>query len=282
TYALKGIQRNVYLNLIQLARKRDKAEQALAYYDQYVNIIDSLYNEEKQVQITNIESRYKFLQKEKELEIAQQQLSILQQESQTNHLFKIIFLLALLLLVSIAWQLIRKKNQKISFKEAELRHAASTTKDLKTEIKHKEKELTSFTLNFVQKNKLFQEIKADIQSIKKDSKASTKSQLSKLERLIDSAVHIDEDWEDFRRYFESTHSGLIANLKTRYPDLTSNDLKLLALVRLNLSTKEIATMLGISPESAKTARYRLRKKLNMTTATNLFNFLLEIESDDLP
>ncbi len=70
-------------------------------------------------------------------------------------------------------------------------------------------------------------------------------------------------------------------LKDRYPDLTPNEMRLSALVKLNLTIKEMAAILGISPDSVKTARYRLRKKLELNTEENLTDFMLQLEKESL-
>jgi len=102
-------------------------------------------------------------------------------------------------------------------------------------------------------------------------------ELQKLENIVDYSFNLDEDWEEFQHYFEEVHSGFFDALKTEYPALTPNELRLAALAKLNLSIKETATIMGITPNSVKTARYRLRKKLKMETEENLTEFMMEIE-----
>jgi len=79
-------------------------------------------------------------------------------------------------------------------------------------------------------------------------------------------------------HFEQVHQHFFTRLKEACPDLSSAELKLCALIRLNLNMKESATILGISPTSVKTARYRLRKKLNLSQEESILDYLLKIES----
>jgi DNA-binding CsgD family transcriptional regulator len=72
------------------------------------------------------------------------------------------------------------------------------------------------------------------------------------------------------------HKNFFTKLKENHPELSSSELKLAALVRLNLNLKESATILGISPESVKTSRHRLRKKLNLGEEQNLADYLLSV------
>ena len=115
-----------------------------------------------------------------------------------------------------------------------------------------------------------------------DLKSSTPKQQDKiindLNRVIKQHINIDKNWEDFKRYFEEVHTGFNEKLKEKHPDLSANDLKICALTRLNLNIKESATILGITPESVKTARYRLRKKLNLEQNEELLGYFLSLES----
>src|SRR5690606_10190657 len=113
--------------------------------------------------------------------------------------------------------------------------------------------------------------------IKATADPALSKKLNQLQRNVESSLHADRDWEDFKKYFESVHNNFFTALKEQYPDLTPTDLKMCALIRLNLSMKEMATVLGISPESVKTSRYRLRKKLGLEHEENLLSFMFEME-----
>lgn len=92
--------------------------------------------------------------------------------------------------------------------------------------------------------------------------------------LIDYSFNLDKDWEEFKLYFEDVHKDFFGQLKEQYPSLSPNELRLCALLKLNLSVKEMASLMGISPESVKMARHRLRKKLGLTSDQNLVEFML--------
>ena len=121
-----------------------------------------------------------------------------------------------------------------------------------------------------------EELKDSIQQIKKGADSTTASQLNKLSRTVDNALDVDKDWEDFKLYFENVHKDFFRNLKQQYPDLGNSELKLCALLKLNLNMKETASIMGISPESVKTARYRLRKKLGLAKDDSLTDFVMSI------
>ena len=92
-------------------------------------------------------------------------------------------------------------------------------------------------------------------------------------------MRIDQDWENFKIMFEQVHEGFFVRLKASYPDLGNAELKLCALLRLNLNLKESSQILGISSDSVKTARSRLRKKLQLSQEDNLVDFMIMFDSE---
>ncbi|RIV27775.1 helix-turn-helix transcriptional regulator [Fibrisoma montanum] len=141
------------------------------------------------------------------------------------------------------------------------------------------RELTTQTLNLLQKNALMEEVREMISDILKVSATAAQPQkinYNRLIKLIDYSFSLDKEWEDFRVYFEQVHQSFFVRLKEICPDLTPGELRLCALVKLNLNLKESATILKISPDSVKTARYRLRKKLNVSEEQTLTDYLLTL------
>lgn len=84
--------------------------------------------------------------------------------------------------------------------------------------------------------------------------------------------HLDQDSYDNNLVIDQE---FVRRLQVNFPRLSSNDLRICSLLRLNLSTKEVAQKLGISPESANKARYRIRKKLNLSHEEDLIQFIIE-------
>ena len=80
-------------------------------------------------------------------------------------------------------------------------------------------------------------------------------------------------WEEFRLYFQEVHQSFEKNLGAAFPDLSSNDKKICALLKLGLSTKDIANLTFREIRSVESARNRLRKKLNLPAEVNIINFL---------
>lgn len=276
-FGLQSIRRDVYASFKELESQRGNYQRALGYADLYLNVRDSLFNREKSNLIANMEARRAYEAQEEELVLAQKNLDILVQENKVSNLTKWMLVLGLLTAIAIAIAMLSRKDRQIALNGEDLEKANQRGNSLESALKGKEQELTSYTLNFVHKNEGITELKQLIQNLNKKVDGVHRSEIKGIVRKLDGLLRVDEDWADFRRHFESVHPDLINRLGEDFPGLTSNEFRLVALIRLNLSTKEISSVLGISPDSVKTARYRLRKKLNLDTQVNLFDFLLQRE-----
>ena len=142
---------------------------------------------------------------------------------------------------------------------------------LHNEIEFRESQLSSMALQMLQKNELMQEIKEQLEVDKKSTQENT------LNKIINKGLNHDKEWSDFNSYFESINKNFYSRIKQAYPDISPNDLKICSLIKLNLSIKEMAAILNISSDSVKTARYRLRKKLQLNTEDNLTDFILNLQ-----
>jgi DNA-binding CsgD family transcriptional regulator len=94
--------------------------------------------------------------------------------------------------------------------------------------------------------------------------------------LLSDTEKNDDDWKNFSIYFDEVHNNFLSTMKAKFPSLSSTDLKLCAYLRLNLTSKEIAQLLNISLKGVEISRYRVRKKLHLSTDVNLYDFLIEI------
>lgn len=157
--------------------------------------------------------------------------------------------------------------------KAELENKMLAEKQLQTDLEFRHKELLTYTLNLVQKNTILESVRESVHELMSSTNKDSQIKITRLIKTIDYSLETEKDWDEFRMYFEKVHSSFFENLKTHYPDLTQSDLKLCALISLNLSMKDMAELMGISPDSVKMARHRLRKKLNLVTEENLTEFL---------
>lgn len=263
-----------YELLAEIYENTGDYEQAYLNQQKLTSVKDSILNAEKAQQINELQTKYETAQKEKEI-------AVLEQEKHRQALLRNIFLGGLILFGVIGVLIYNRQKLKIRKNETELENKRLKEEQLTKDLEFKNRELTNHSLHLVQKNETMKELKDNIADIKQSGNGDLGKDLQKLENTVNYSLNLDEDWEQFQHYFEEVHSGFFDTLKHEYPDLTPNELRLSALAKLNLSIKETATIMGITPNSVKTARYRLRKKLEMETEENLTEFMMEIEKTQL-
>lgn len=168
----------------------------------------------------------------------------------------IVYLLLVLILVSVAAQFVRmRERQKI---------IALEKNALQADLRSKEKELANTTLQSSRRNALLNELKADASEISGSGDLpSAKAVSVRLIRKINGVLEDDSTWKQSEDYFNTIYDGLLDRLLEKYPSLTKTDMKLCVYLKLNLTTKEIAELMSISPRSVEVSRYRLRKKLGV-------------------
>lgn len=147
---------------------------------------------------------------------------------------------------------------------------------IKSELWHINNLLAASTIHLVAKNEFIEAIKEELKEVNRKGKSTeTKQALEKIVRKIDSTLRLEEDWERFEFHFNQVHGDFLKRLREQFQDLTPTEQKLCALLRLSLSTKDIANLMSISQRGVEIARYRLRKKLGLDQGQNLSKFILE-------
>ncbi len=144
---------------------------------------------------------------------------------------------------------------------------------LKKQLNFKNKELMSYALNFRKKREIVNQLQKIIHEIEEGSCIEKSKLIDDLNKLVQKNFRIERDWDDFSKFLDDANQGFYLKIKSIQNDLSTNDLKICSMIRLNLSIKETASILKISPESVKTARYRLRKKIRIKSSPkNVFLF----------
>ncbi|TVZ26140.1 YXYXY domain-containing protein [Gillisia sp. Hel_I_86] len=153
--------------------------------------------------------------------------------------------------------------------EAEKKIIKLQNEQLEKDMTNKNKELAVSTMSLIKKNEFLTNIKDQL-------KESESSKVKSVIKTIDKDINEEYNWNLFKDAFNNADKEFFKKIKSKHPDLTSNDLKLCAYLRLNLSSKEIAPLLNISVKSVEIKRYRLRKKMVLERNTNLADYILEI------
>ncbi|MEZ4897507.1 MAG: tetratricopeptide repeat protein [Saprospiraceae bacterium] len=278
---------DILRNLDSLYRQTRQYELAYQALQSLNELLDSTESVEKNKQMAELQARYESEKQAKEIAVQKTEILGLEAQNTKERTRKIVAFLGLLILGTLSMWIINRQRLKIR-KDAEIRQqeqralkaekaaAELAREQLESELLFKQKELTSHTLHLIQKNELLEELKSRLASMKQSAASNTAREIAKIDHLIDFDRYQDEDWENFKSYFNQVHPEFESQLKASYRDLTANDLKLAALIRMNLSSKQIATINNVSTLAVKKARYRLRKKLNITEEESLEDLLMAL------
>ncbi|MEL6538902.1 MAG: hypothetical protein AAFQ98_26030 [Bacteroidota bacterium] len=146
---------------------------------------------------------------------------------------------------------------------------------LQSDLEQKQQELTASTTHLMRLNQTIGEMKEQLATINLTDRKGAEKQLHRLSHEVATLAQPDEHWTHFEMLFNETHDDYIQRLKARFRSLTIRDLRLCSYLRLNLTSKEIAPLMGISYRAIEAMRYRVRKKLGLSTDDNLTAFLLD-------
>ncbi|NPD46888.1 MULTISPECIES: tetratricopeptide repeat protein [unclassified Lentimicrobium] len=271
---------------VAYSRKND-FEKAFEAQESYFLLHDSIYNAESDERFMELQTKYQTAETDKENLQLNYDLEV--EKTQKQRLWW--GMAALLLVFGFSAFLVRMKRKKdrlLHEKEqivlkrekelakAELEKSQLKEQELKMEIQYKSRQLTTHALNMMQKNTLMQEIQEELVAIAKKANHDNKPALNRIKMLIKKNLRSEKDWDLFKLYFEDVNKQFYEELAKISRDLTPNDLKLCALLKLNMNIKESASVMNIEPASVKTARYKLRKKLDLRPEDDLVEFIRKI------
>ncbi|RUA26997.1 MAG: hypothetical protein DSY76_05610 [Bacteroidetes bacterium] len=138
-------------------------------------------------------------------------------------------------------------------------------------------EAINMALNIIQKNESLRALSKKIDLFRANPKFSAcYAELFELQNMIRETLQLDKDRDTFELYVNENNELFYSALREKYPNLTPNEVRLSALIRLDLSSKEIASILNISSKSVEMNRYRLRKKMQLSSSVNLSEFIRSI------
>ena len=174
-------------------------------------------------------------------------------------------------------QEMRRKQEALKRKQEEM---AQRQEEMSLELDHKNRQLTSYTLDLAAVNEFHQHVSASLSALR-EKKLSAAEVDNELKDLILSLQHFNDKplGDDFRVYFDEVHPGFLMRLSQQFSALSKADLRLCAYLHLGMTTKEIAALTFKEVRSVESARNRLRKKLNLPPETNLAQFLEQFTKD---
>ena len=145
---------------------------------------------------------------------------------------------------------------------------------LMAQLDYKSKSLAEATMMNITRNEFLTNLITELEELMDNQKVSKAKSRLILQHIREN-ISQEDQWQVFQENFDLIHKDFFKKLKELYPQLTPTDLRLAVLIRLNYTSKEIATMQNVSLRGVETARYRLRKKLQLAEENNLYEFFAQ-------
>lgn len=252
---------------------------ALKHFKQFTQYKDSLFTINKTEQLDEMQTRFALDLKEKELALKDNEIALLQREQKLNISRQWLLLLSLLLvtffgvLIYGKLQSRNRKNRLLSQQRESLNKAREAL--MEAELKSKSNELTNFALHLGEKTKFLEALKKELKNIKQLDEEDRDARLKELMFNVQQNLQVQKELDEFQKTMHDVSEGFAKKLKTRFPNLTKNEERLCTMLKLNLSSKEIAAINNSTIRAIEMGRYRLRKKLGLAQEQNIVDFLQE-------
>jgi len=249
-----------YLNLSKTYEQLGDLPKAYENHKLFFTVHDSVFSTESNQKLNELEIKFKTEKNLQEISLQKKEIELLEEKQHTAYLQRtglIIGLLTTILLFGLIYYIIHQK----------LKRNKLIKEKMESELSFKTKELTTHALHLAKKNEVLNDLKQKAKVLKADANADPGYQM--LIQTINFDLQDDNNWENFSRYFEQVHKGFNEKAQEQFPAITNNDLRLMALLKMNLSSKEIANILNISSDGIKKARQRLRKKMGIDSNVSL-------------
>lgn len=259
-----------YRNIIRHFEKLEDYKTAFETQEKLLHLKDSLANLQRIESLAELEVRYETQKKEQEILLLQQQQAII-----TNRWLTVavglFFVIILGILILDNQKRKHRQQTEILKKEDQLKQAE--IKNMANLLEYNKKKLSLYTENLLKKNQLVSQLEDKLQTVVANGSQEQHQHKKIVNDFSSVRILTEEDWEEFKGLFDSVHQGLLDRLLDQYQDLTMAEQRLFLLMKLKLSTKEIANILGVSPDSVKKGRYRLKKKIGAEEGVSIQDFV---------
>lgn len=242
-----------YKNLAAISRLKGQDDDAFRHLDSSM-VYKERYEKEKNIKTIN-QARLKVEVEQHATKIQQLETARSRQVLIRNGLLIILVIAAFFTVILFHQQRLRQNKER---QLAEIRQQAADA-----ELENAKKQLSIFTKALKEKNELIESFRNELEMLHQTDTIQSNARIDHINALLNSTILTDEDWKTFRQMFDLVHPGFFIRLKEKMSDLTPAETRLLALTKLQLATKEMAAMLGISNDAIKKSRQRLRKKINL-------------------
>ena len=263
-----SIMKSRYLGLSNSYIDLKDYKNGYSYYIKYKNLDKELDRINKYRRTIELESAFK-INKQKAIDSLKyiQNIKLREQVLKRNKNNQIWFItFVFLCLVSVLFVLYYKRKQKIT-------NSLLKNERLESELKSQEKDLTEFAVNISHHKKWSRELLNHIESLKVRKDKSSEELLNDIEKEVRNKFVYDDIANQFYNRINELGNSFYNKLNEKFPDLTKNEIHLCSLIKMKLSTSEISQLQNISTASVNSSRYRLRKKMKLSSEVNLDEYI---------
>jgi tetratricopeptide (TPR) repeat protein len=259
--------------LAECYEQKGDAKKANQYLNQAFQLKDSIYTIEKYRTIEEIESGFTHSELKNENQVLLQNSILQKQAIRFKNLLTTLLGISLFLSTALIWMSVTRYRK--SKKEAlrQQNYKEKQILQLNEDLKAKERELTSKTVFINQKNQLLEKLIGELEQLKKTDISA--NSINHLQTELKQELSPDA-WKEFEIQFNEVHPNFQNLLLNRYPELSPSERRLCSFLRLDMNTREIASLTGQTFKSIEVARTRIRKKMNLSREDNLSNFIASI------
>jgi len=298
------IKRDAEKGLYEVFSKNNNNKEAFSHYKKYNALTNQIHEKTRQQRIYELQFKNQLKNKENEIELLREKMKSEQSKKRLNRIiyFTIFGLLLLLIYTLFLQRRSLKQKSKLFKQENELQKLEIENKDknnkqliiekkqletqqevdilvkknLEEKLEHKKRELSLAAMHAINKNEILTKVKNSLDDLKVKRGREAVPIIAQINREILSSFNIEDEWESFKLHFESVHQDFFRNLLDKFPELTTEELKLCAYLRINLNSKEISRILNITAVAVNKRRNRLRKKIDLAQDADLIKFMIEI------
>jgi tetratricopeptide (TPR) repeat protein len=255
-----------------LLKKQGRLEEAFKAQEHLLDLKDTLFSEERARSFEEMNVKYETQIKEEKLNSIQKENS---QISEKRLYLMVGLILVLLLSAALVFVMAKRNHQARLLFEAENKLHQQQLDETQRELAFNRKQLEDFTLHLLEKNKVINELETrqaepiQLPEIEKTEEREEEDFAS----LMQLKILTDEDWTKFKLYFDKAFPGMIFRLRHEFPALTGSEQRLFLLIKLKNDSREMSDLLGISMESVRKNKYRLKKKLQLEEDQSLEEFI---------
>lgn len=260
-------------NLAIIYERMGNSEMALEYSKHYAKANAMLLSMKLEKTIENMDASFMQKQMRKNIE---NELVLSKKESKIKSyqlylLSSLLVIIVVMLVLFIYHRIAKERLIKVQLEKEKIAKSS-----LKSQINFKDRELEGLALNITNKNRFLHNLSGELDEINSPQDKDTQGKIRDVKYLISQYLQSDKELADFNKQVELLQQNFFYVLMEEFPDLSENDKQLCVLLRLEISSKDIALMRNVSEKSVHMARYRLRKKMHLDSNDNLVEYLKRI------